>query len=94
MDLVSALGERHLWVNTLCIVQDDLISKIDDIYAGAVAMIVTLVRKDANSDIPGVRRRTRILGPAAGRMVSSGSRKTVGRRADCDRRPVSFEGID
>ena len=39
-------------------------------------MIVTLVRKDANSDIPGVRRRTRILGLAAGRMVSSGSRKT------------------
>ena len=54
MDLVSALGERHLWVDTLCIVQDneetkhDLISKIDAIYARAVAMIMILVRKDAN----------------------------------------------
>jgi len=82
MDLVSALGERHLWVDTLCIVQDDeetkhdLISKIDVIYAGAVAVIVTLVCKDSNPDIPGVRRRTRILRPAAGRMVLSGSRKT------------------
>jgi len=54
----------------------DLISKIDVLYTGAVAMIVTLVCKDANSDIAGVRRRTRILGPGASRMVPSGSRKT------------------
>lgn len=67
MNIVFASGERYLWADKLCIVQDDtevtqdLMSKMDAIYAGAVLAIVTLAGADANSNIPGVQRKTRLL---------------------------------
>jgi hypothetical protein len=65
MALVSALHERFLWVDTLCIVQDDnadkqlQISQMDHIYGQAVLTIVALSGEDANSGLPGVTKGSR-----------------------------------
>lgn len=67
MSVVAGLGERYLWVDTLCIVQDDMAKKqsaIDSmaaIYSSAVCTIVAVSAVDANSGLPGVRPHTRIL---------------------------------
>lgn len=63
--LVRALGERYLWVDALCIVQDDAdhkardIAHMDVIYSKAFATIAALYGDDANAGLPGVRSRTR-----------------------------------
>jgi len=65
MYLVFALGERYLWIDSLCIVQDDTeqkhyyISRMDVIYSNAVATIVALSGKDANAGLPGIRPGSR-----------------------------------
>lgn len=65
ISLVSALQERYLWVDTLCIVQDDADDKrthiphMDVIYSQAAATIVALCGKDASVGLPGVRRDSR-----------------------------------
>lgn len=52
--VVRLLGERYLWVDCLCIVQDDVETKADqihrmwEIYAGAFATIVAAQGGDAN----------------------------------------------
>jgi Heterokaryon incompatibility protein (HET) len=63
--LVEKLGQRYLWVDSLCIVQEDCESKrqqirhMDSIYNGAVFTIVALAASDANDRLPGVRKYTR-----------------------------------
>ena len=63
--VVSSLGERYLWVDTLCIIQDDetnkqlCISHMDVVYDHAVLTIVALSGHDANAGLPGVRPFTR-----------------------------------
>jgi hypothetical protein len=63
--LHSELGEPFLWVNRLCIVQDDLISKhsqiraMDQIYGAATFTIVAAVSDPSISRLPGVRGRPR-----------------------------------
>lgn len=65
MRLVKALEERYLWVDCLCIVQDDPatkhrdILKMDVIYSRAVATILALHGHDTNAGLPGVRPGTR-----------------------------------
>jgi len=65
MELVEALGERYLWVDALCIVQDDasqkheLISRMHEIYDAALVTIVALSGQDADSGLPGLRARSR-----------------------------------
>ena len=65
MYLVLALGERYLWVDSLCIVQDDTkqkhyyISRMDVIYSKAFATIGALSGKDANAGLPGIRPGSR-----------------------------------
>jgi len=65
MILVKALGERYIWVDALCIVQDDPdtknrdIQNMDVIYSKAVATIIALYGTDANAGLPGVRPGTR-----------------------------------
>jgi hypothetical protein len=65
MVLAMTLGERYVWIDALCIVQDDPMTKADDIrkmdfiYSRAVATVVALHGTDANAGLPGVRSGTR-----------------------------------
>lgn len=65
MTLVAELGERYLWVDSLCIIQDDAFTKHRDIknmhiiYNRAVATMVALSGGDADAGLPGVRPGTR-----------------------------------
>lgn len=59
MKLVSSAGERYLWVDSLCIVQDsqkkhDDMALMDVIYSRAKFTIVSLDGESASSSIPGV----------------------------------------
>ncbi|KAI1080665.1 heterokaryon incompatibility protein-domain-containing protein [Whalleya microplaca] len=72
MTMCRRLGERYLWVDTLCIIQDsdtdksEQISHMDEIYAGAVLTIVNAGASSANDPIPGVEcdSNSRIPGPS------------------------------
>ncbi|KAI0448702.1 heterokaryon incompatibility protein-domain-containing protein [Xylaria acuta] len=67
--LVADLGERYLWVDSLCIIQDDLSDKrqflpmMGEIYNAAMMVIVAAV-ENAHSGLPGIgvykRRQTRM----------------------------------
>lgn len=65
MSLVSSLGERYLWVDALCIVQDDMehkmrdIANMDRIYSHANATLVALHGTDAAAGLPGLRPNSR-----------------------------------
>jgi hypothetical protein len=60
MSLVASMGERYLWVDALCIVQDDdagkgvQISQMASIYTSALVTIVALSGTSASSGLPGV----------------------------------------
>ena len=70
INLVSAVGERHLWVDAICIAQDDHMSKqaaiesMSLIYSNAFVTIVAASGPDANAGLPGIRRGTRTLASA------------------------------
>lgn len=65
MALVKQIGERYLWVDSLCIIQDDhitstyFVSQMDIIYSHAILTIVAAAGSNANSGLPGVREGTR-----------------------------------
>ena len=65
LTVVSRLGERYLWVDSLCILQDDLASlhsdirRMDTMYSHAVATIVAPSGVNADSGLPGVQPGTR-----------------------------------
>ncbi|GAB1315588.1 Heterokaryon incompatibility protein-domain-containing protein [Madurella fahalii] len=60
MALVARIGERYLWVDSLCIIQDDdedkadSIMKMDLIYQGSVLNIVAAAGIDSNAGLPGL----------------------------------------
>lgn len=60
MELIIHLGERYLWADCLCIVQNDhaqkhvLIQQMDRIYNDAFTSIVAVTGEDAASGLPGV----------------------------------------
>lgn len=62
IDFVEALGETYLWVDSLCIVQDDAenkfktITRMDKIYGQALLTLVALAGSDANAGLPGVNK--------------------------------------
>ena len=74
--VVKMLGERFMWVDALCIIQDDeddlaaTIPLMGQIYGGALLTIIAASSIDANSGLPGIRRGTRnyqrIIGPLGG----------------------------
>jgi hypothetical protein len=63
--LTGKMQEKYLWVDALCIVQDDTdtkhssIQSMDKIYSKALATIVCLHGQDANAGLPGVRPASR-----------------------------------
>ena len=64
MDIVRAIGQRFLWIDCICIVQDDPISRErlylrGRIYAGALFTIVALSAAHADTGLAGVRRGSR-----------------------------------
>ena len=64
MSVVQLLGERYLWADALCIVQDDNEMKHDQIkdmvsiFANATITIMALQGEDANYGLPGFRNLT------------------------------------
>ncbi|KAI1124103.1 heterokaryon incompatibility protein [Nemania abortiva] len=62
---MQKLGERYIWVDSLCIVQDsydtkmDLIRNMDIIYGEAVCTIIAHGSMDASASLPGVWEGTR-----------------------------------
>ncbi|KAK5953292.1 hypothetical protein OHC33_005860 [Knufia fluminis] len=65
LQITVGLGERYLWVDALCIVQDNdqdkarFVSRMDSIYARASVVIVAATCVDSNSMLLGVRPGTR-----------------------------------
>jgi hypothetical protein len=65
IELVRLLGESYLWVDSLCIVQDDpkikhqQISQMALIYCNAILTIIAAAARDASASLPGIRANTR-----------------------------------
>lgn len=73
MDMVEKIGQRFLWIDSICIIQDDPISKqqvfrMDQIYAGAVFTIIALSAAHANEGLAGVRPGTRLVTSRVGEI--------------------------
>lgn len=60
ISLVKLLGERYLWVDALCIVQDDnaskqsMIDRMHIVYQNAFLTVIAATGADANAGLPGV----------------------------------------
>jgi hypothetical protein len=67
MQVCRNIGVRHLWVDALCIVQDDEQDKsdqvglMDEIYGHALAVLIVAAGDGAEHGIPGMSQRTRAL---------------------------------
>ncbi|OCL06985.1 HET-domain-containing protein, partial [Glonium stellatum] len=66
IEAVREIGLRYLWVDSLCIVQDDTtgekadaISKMDLVYGAAFVTIIAATGDGADAGLPGVRSGTR-----------------------------------
>jgi hypothetical protein len=63
MEFTRMIGIRHLWVDTLCIVQDDdgdkarLIQRMDDVYDNAMVTIIAAAGNDADAGLMGISPR-------------------------------------
>lgn len=66
IELTKAMGETYLWVDALCIIQDDYCSKavyidrMGQIYGNAYVTLITLNSASASSALPGVSQ-SRVL---------------------------------
>jgi hypothetical protein len=67
MQVCRNIGVRHLWVDALCIVQDDeqdksdQVGSMDEIYGHALAVLIVAAGDSAEHGIPGMGQRTRAL---------------------------------
>ncbi|RFU33847.1 hypothetical protein B7463_g2484, partial [Scytalidium lignicola] len=65
LNLVKLLGERYIWIDCLCLIQDDPddmqggILNMDIVYEGSVLCIVAASGKDANAGLPGLLPHSR-----------------------------------
>ena len=65
IQLVKDIGLRYIWVDSLCILQDDLHDKVGqlslmtDIYRQATFVIVAAAGNDANAGLPGTKNSPR-----------------------------------
>lgn len=82
IDLVRAMNERYLWVDALCLVQDDEddvslgIKQLNSIYQGSYFTIVAASGTDANAGLPGVGSASRNIRQIV-RDISPGLSMTV-----------------
>jgi len=59
IDLVKTIGERYLWVDSMCLIHDDRlemalgIGMMNSIYQGSYFTIVAAMGSDANAHLPG-----------------------------------------
>ncbi|KAG2414911.1 hypothetical protein HFD88_006099 [Aspergillus terreus] len=64
MELTRLIGMRYLWVDTLCIVQDDpddkarLIGRMDDVYDNATVTVIAASGSGADAGLRGISLRT------------------------------------
>ena len=64
-DFIRNIGEQYLWIDRICIVQNDdeekqnIINKMDLVYGNAFITLFAATGKDANTGLPGVRRNSR-----------------------------------
>ncbi|KAK5656063.1 hypothetical protein OQA88_5202 [Cercophora sp. LCS_1] len=97
IELVKAIGERYLWVDTLCIVQDDpddkaiQIAKMDQIYSTAVLTICAVRGENAQAGLPGVFPGTRPQGsyaisPTMGLVANPGNGESHVRHSEYESR--------
>lgn len=74
MQLVKFIGKRYLWVDSLCIVQDDDNDKkqqltiMDSIYINAELVIVAAAGGDANAGLPGMASTPRRISQSIERI--------------------------
>lgn len=67
IELLRTVGEQYLWVDSICLLQDDVeemadaIGKMNLVYRGAVFTILAVAGKDANAGLPGVHFGSRRL---------------------------------
>ena len=67
IELLRNIGEQYLWVDSICLLQDDAeemadaIGKMHLVYQGAVLTILAGEGKDANAGLPGVHFGSRRL---------------------------------
>ncbi|KAF2269566.1 HET-domain-containing protein, partial [Lojkania enalia] len=60
INLIPLIGERYVWIDVLCMVQDDpdmnkiLVNQMDKIYQNAVCTVVVAVGNDANVALPAI----------------------------------------
>lgn len=65
MILADAIGEKYLWVDSICIVQDDdlekmeFIPRMDAIYRHSILTIIDAAGSDSQSGLPGMHDGTR-----------------------------------
>lgn len=65
IDLVDKMGERYLWVDSLCLVQNDAAdlklgtAVMDLVYAQSTLTVIAASGHDANAGLPGVHHGTR-----------------------------------
>ncbi|KAK5659171.1 hypothetical protein OQA88_1261 [Cercophora sp. LCS_1] len=72
MALVREMGQRYLWVDVLCIMQDDkreldqTFRGMSSIYASSLVTTVAASGNDANYGLPGIRSSSRKVIPVVG----------------------------
>ncbi|KAH9477250.1 hypothetical protein JR316_0011169 [Psilocybe cubensis] len=65
MDLVQMIGQRYLWVDSLCLIQDnnddmmDGISHMDLVYQCSLCTIIADYGSDSNAGLPGIHPNSR-----------------------------------
>ncbi|KAK8121408.1 hypothetical protein PG999_005528 [Apiospora kogelbergensis] len=77
MSLCKDMGEKYLWVDRLCIVQDDLASKMeqiqnmDAIYRSATLTIAAALNNNDGTGLPGYKNRPRYPNPSVPRVCTT-----------------------
>ncbi|KAL2802428.1 heterokaryon incompatibility protein-domain-containing protein [Aspergillus granulosus] len=92
---LQQIGERYLWVDSLCLIQDDMqdlssgIAVMNLVYRGATATIIAASGCDANAGLPGVRPDSRSINQCV-EEISPGVRMVVLRDVEMDLRKSTY----